>query len=96
MCCGCRLFVEKVDVVEKNNGMMSPRKCLFAAKSRFLVVGTMQEASILLADGYEMWRFPRRHHIHVVRVKADNHGDFFGLALDGTQQQLPTIIAPVG
>ena len=56
----------------------------------------MEEASILLADGHEMWPFPRRHHIHVVRVKADNHGDFFGLAIDGTQQRLPTIIAPVG
>ena len=56
----------------------------------------MEEASILLADGHEMWRFPRRHHIHVVPVKADIYGDFFGPALDGTQQQLPTIIAPVG
>ena len=90
VCCFVEVVV--VDVVEDNNDMISPRKCLFD----LLVVETMEEASILLADGHGMWRFPRRHHIHVVRVKADNHGDFFGLAIDGTQQRLPTIIAPVG
>jgi hypothetical protein len=90
VCCFVEVVV--VDVVEENNDVISPRKYLFD----LLVVETMEEASILLADGHEMWRFPRRHHIHVVPVKADIYGGFFGLALDGTQQQLPTIIAPVG
>jgi hypothetical protein len=56
----------------------------------------MDEASILLTDNNGTQRFPRRHHIHLVRVKADNCGGLFGLALDSPRNDLPTIIAPVG
>lgn len=59
-------------------------------------VEMMKEASIFLVNDHGTERFPRRHHIHLVRVKASNCGGLFGLALDSTQQELPTIIAPVG
>lgn len=56
----------------------------------------MKEVSIILVNDHETERFPRRYHIHLVRGKASNCGGLFGLALDSTQQELPTIIAPVG
>ena len=45
--------------------------------------------NILLDAKQVTQRFPRRHHIHVAQVKADNCGGLFGLALDGTKNNSP-------